>query len=167
MAILVEGGMLVVGSLLVSIELLVEGGSQDMMPENMLVSGNETAGRWVEEGGGRPVVVSRGFIQLCEEREEVEGEGGIGGVVICFGWMLPGEKGAGCTAGEVWSVSMTTWGEPDELGALPINVKQPLLQHPATYEPLSHYLGYVPVPMMYCHCSPHKLQELLSRSRML
>lgn len=105
---LVEGGMLVVGSLLVSIELLVVGGSQDMMPENMLTSGNEAAGKWEAEEGGRPVVVSRGFIQLCVEREEVEGEGGMGGVVICFGWTLPGEKGAGCTAGEVWSVSMTT-----------------------------------------------------------
>jgi hypothetical protein len=50
----------------------------------------------------------------------VEGEGGTGGVVVCF-WvtLLPGEKGAGSTAGEVWSVSMTTRGDPDELGALP------------------------------------------------
>ena len=51
----------------------------------------------------------------------MEGEGGgMVGVVVCF-WvtLLPGEKGAGCTAGEVGSVSMTTRGDPDELGALP------------------------------------------------
>lgn len=124
-AMLVDGGIFVVGSLLVSIELLVVDGSQDMIPmvpmvdENMLDSGNETDGKWGAGEGGRPVEASRGFIQFCVEREEVEGEGGMGGVVICFCWTLPGENGAGCTAGDVWSVSMTTRGEPDELGALP------------------------------------------------
>lgn len=137
-AMLVEGGTIVVGSLLVSKELLVVGGSQDMIPENTLDSGSEAAGRWEAEEGGRPVVVSKGFIQLCEVREEVEGEGGMGGVVICFGWMLPGEKGAGCTAGEVWSASMTTWGEPDELGALPkIQNIFYHIQHPPTFKPAS------------------------------
>lgn len=117
------GATLVASLPIVNMELLVVGGSHDMIPtleENMLDSGADTDVKWGAGEGGTLVVVSRGVIQFCEDREEVEGDGGMGGVVfVCFCVTLPGEKGAGCTAGEVWSVSMTTWGDPDELGALP------------------------------------------------
>ena len=96
------------------------------LEENMLDSESDAdEGRCGAGEGGRPVVDSRGVIQLWEDREEVEGEGGTGGVVVCF-WvtLLPGEKGAGSTAGEVWSVSMTTRGDPDELGALPKDCRE-------------------------------------------
>ena len=65
------------------------------------------------------MVDSRGASQLWEERE-AEGEGGMGGVLVCCCDTLPGENGAGCMAREAWSVSMTTRGDPDELGALPM-----------------------------------------------
>lgn len=61
---------------------------------------------------------SSGAIQFCDEIE-VDGDGGMGGVLVCDCDTLLGENGAGCMAREVWSISMTTRGDPDELGALP------------------------------------------------
>ena len=75
----------------------------------------------------------------------MEGEGGgMVGVVVCF-WVtpLPGEKGAGCTAGEVGSVSMSTRGDPDELGALPKNCgDKHITSHTPSYSPPAKWQVY-------------------------
>lgn len=96
-----------------SIELVVAGGNHDMIPmldENILVSDMDAEVKWGAGDGGIPVTDSSGVIQCCDDMEEMEGEGGTGGVSICFceDTLLPGENGAGCTAIEAWSVSMTT-----------------------------------------------------------
>ena len=106
-------------------ELLVAGGNHDIIPTldvNMLLESDCMAAgaddKWGAGEGGIPVADSKGVIQFCEEREEVEGEGGMGGVPG-YWRLLPGENGADSAAMEVWSVSMTARGDPDELGALP------------------------------------------------
>ena len=108
-----------------NMELAVAGGNHDMIPTppevNMPVSAEV---RWGAGEWGTPDINSTGGVpQSWEDREGVEGEKGTGGVPICFCW-LPGENGASWIPRGAWSVSMTTRGDPEELGALPTSEKK-------------------------------------------
>ena len=71
---------------------VVAGGNQDMIPtpEGKMLASAEV--RWGAGEGGIPGAASRGLAQCWEVRE---GEGGTGGVPICFCCPALGEKGAG------------------------------------------------------------------------